>query len=73
MIRLIMTPHKNPDFEAFTLRPYLRETLNVGSDNIDVKSKQEIYPHVAVIDQVGYSYGGIEMILGQDVYHAIHP
>ena len=33
---------------------------------------QETYPF-AVLDPVRYSYGEIEMILGQDVYHAIRP
>ena len=73
VFQLTVTPHKDQDFEAFTVRPYLRETLNVGSDIIDVKSKQETYPHLAVLDPVKYSYGNIEMILGQDVYHAIRP
>ena len=73
VVQLTVTPHKDQDFEAFTVRPYVRETLNVGSDIIDVKSKQETYPHLAVLDPVRYSYGEIEMILGQDVYHAIRP
>ena len=34
---------------------------------------QETYPHLAVLDPVTHSYGDIEMILGQDVYHAIRP
>ena len=34
---------------------------------------QETYPHLAVPDPVKYSYGNIEMIVGQDVYHAIRP
>ena len=34
---------------------------------------QETYPHLAVLDPVKHSYGYIEMILGQDVYHAIRP
>ena len=29
--------------------------------------------HLAVLDPVTYCYGNIEMILGQDVYHAIRP
>ena len=73
VFQLTVTPHKDQDFEAFTVRPYVRETLNVGSDIIDVKSMQETYPHLAVLDPVKYSYGEIEMILGQDVYHAIRP
>ena len=73
VVQLTVTPHKDQDSEAFTVRPYVRETLNVGSDIIDVKSMQETYPHLAVLDPVRYSYGEIEMILGQDVYHAIRP
>ena len=34
---------------------------------------RESYPHLAVLDQVRYSYGDIEMILVQDIYHAIRP
>ena len=73
VVQLTVTPHKYQDFEAFTVRPYVRETLNVGSDIIDVNSMQETYPHLAVLDPVKYSYGEIEMILGKDVYHAIRP
>ena len=72
VVQLTVTPHKDHDFEAFTVRPYVRETLNVGSDSIDVKSMQETYPHLAVLDPVKYSYGNIEMTLGHEVYHAIH-
>ena len=73
VVQLTVTPHKDQDFEAFTVRPYVRETLNVGSDIIDVKSMQETYPHLAALDQVRYSYGEFEMIVGQDVHHAIRP
>ena len=41
VVQLTVTPHKDQDFQAFTVRPYVRETLNVGSDIIDVKSMQE--------------------------------
>ena len=57
VVQLTVTPHEDQDFEAFTVRPYVRETLNVGSDIIDVKSMQEIYPHLAILDPVRYSYG----------------
>ena len=70
VVQLTVTPHKDQDFESFTLRPYVRETLNVGPDIIDVKSMEEIHPHLAVLDPVRYSYGAIEMILGQYVYNA---
>ena len=40
VVQLTVTSHKDQDFEAFTVRPYVRETLNVGSDIIVVKSTQ---------------------------------
>ena len=73
VVQLTVTPYKYQDFEAFTERSYVRETLNVGSDIIDVKSMQETYPYLAVLDTVRYSYGNIELILGPDVYHVIRP
>ena len=73
VVQLTVLPNQDQDFEAFTVLPYVRETLNVGSDIVDVKSVQETYQHLAVLDPVRYSYGEIEMILGQDVYHAIRP
>ena len=57
--------------ENFDGSPYIRDTLNVGSDIINVPQLQETY--LSVLDPVQYSYSNVEMILGQDVYHAIRP
>ena len=59
--------------ESFQVSPYIRENLNIGSDIVDVPHLQETYPYLSVLDPVRYSYSNIEMILGQDVYHAIRP
>ena len=73
LVELIVTPHDNQAFEPFKVSPYVREDLNVGADVISIKELQETYPHLAVLDPVTYCYGNIEMIPGQDVYHAIRP
>ena len=52
VVQLTVTPHEDQDFEAFTVRHYVRETLNVGSDIIDVESMQETCPPLAVLDPV---------------------
>ena len=49
VVHLTVTPHKDQEFEAFVVRLYVRETLNVGSDIIDVTSMQETYPHLAAL------------------------
>ena len=73
VVQPTVTSHNDQDSKAFTVHPYLREILNVGSNIIDVKSMQEAYPHLAVLDPVRYSYGDIEMRLGLDAYHVIRP
>ena len=66
-------PHNGQDCEAFTVIPYVRVTLKVGSDINDITSMQEIYAHPAVPDLTSYSYGDIETTPGQDVYFGIGP
>ena len=68
-----MKPREHQDFEPFTINSFFKESLNVGSDIQIVEALQETYPHLAVLDPVTYSYKDFEMILGQDVYHAIRP
>ena len=66
-------PREHQVFESFTINPFVKESLNVGSDVIIVQALPETYAYLAVLDPVTYSYEDIEMILGQDVYHAIRP
>ena len=51
----------------------MRKTLNVGNDIIDVHYLKTIYPHLEPIAVKTYSYGDVEMILGQNVFHSIRP
>ena len=73
LVELIVTPCDNQAFEPFKVSPYVKEDLNVTADVINFKALQETHPHLAVLDPVTYCYGNIEMILEQDVYHAIRP
>ena len=73
IVEVTVKPREHQDFEQFTINPFVKESLNVGSDIIYVQALQETYPHLAVLDPVTYSYKDIEMILGQDVYRAIRP
>ena len=73
LVQLTVTPRVNQAFEPFIVSPYVKEDLNVGADVINFEALQETYPYLAVSDPLKYCYGNIEMILGQDVYHAIRP
>ena len=73
LVELTVTPRKNEAFEPFKVRPYVKEGLNLGANVINIKTLYETYPHLAVLDPVTYCYWNVEMILGQDVHHAIRP
>ena len=73
LVELMVTPRDNQAFEPFKVSRYVKEDLNVGADVVNIKALKETYPHLAVLDPVTYCYGNVEMILGQDVYHAIRP
>ena len=73
IVEVTVKPRAHQYFEPFTINPFVKESLNVGSDINIVQALQEIYPHSAVHDPVTFSYKDIEMILGQDVYHSIRP
>ena len=74
IVELKLTPvHSGGSCSAFNVKPYVRKTLHVGNDVIDVDSLKTIYPHLEPIALKTYSYGDVEMILGQDVFHSIRP
>ena len=73
VVEVTVKPREHQDFEPFIINFFVKESLNVGSDKINVQALQETYPHLAVLDPLTYSYKDSEMILGQDVYQAIRP
>ena len=74
IVELKLTPvHSGGSCSAFNVKPYVRKTLHVGNDVIDADSLKTIYPHLEPIALKTYSYGDVEMILGQDVFHSTRP
>ena len=59
--------------ESIDRRPYIKNTLKVGLNIINVLQLQETYPHLSMLDPAQCSYSNVEMILSQDIYHAIFP
>ena len=49
VVEVTMKPREHQDFEPFTINPFVKETLNVGPDIINVQALQETYPHLAVL------------------------
>ena len=71
MVQSTEKPHEDQASEAFTVCPYVRETLYVDSNIIDFNSMQETNQHLALRDPE--RFGDLQMIFGQDVYHAMRP
>ena len=47
---------EHQDFQPFTINPFVKENLSVGSDINIVRALQKTYPHLAVLAPVTYSY-----------------
>ena len=42
VVQLTVTPHKDQDFEAFTVCPYVRETLNIGPTSLTSRACKKL-------------------------------
>ena len=74
IVELKLTPvHSGGSCSTFDVKPYVRKNLHVGNDVIDVDQLKQQYPHLEPVALSKYSYGEVEMILGQDVFHSIRP
>ena len=54
VVKVTVKPREHQDFEQFTINPFVKESLNFGSDLINVQALQETYPHLAVLDPVTF-------------------
>ena len=74
IVELKLTPvHSGGSCSTFDVKPYVRKNLHVGNDVIDVDQLKQQYPHSEPVALSKYSYGDVEMILGQDVFDSIRP
>ena len=69
----LTTVHSGGSCSPFTVRPFVRENLNGGTDVFDVDSLKTKYPHLEPISLTQYSYADVEIILGQDVFNFLRP
>ena len=52
VVEVTVKPREYPEFEPFTIKPFVKEILNVGSDINNVQALLETYPQLAVLDLV---------------------
>ena len=62
----------NSDF-VFSLCAYVKDNIQIGSELINFTDLQNKYPQLAPIKPTQYTYEDIEVIIGQDYYHAVRP
>ena len=58
---------------SFRVTPFVKDSSSVGSETLDLPILQDRFPHLQPIKPIVYNYSDVEMILGQDVFHAIKP
>ena len=56
---------------SFKVTKIVKDRLSVGSETIDVPILQDRFPHLQPVEPIVYNYSDVEIILGQDVFHAI--
>ena len=74
IVELKLTPvHSGGSCSPFTIKPYVQENLNVGTDTIDMNYLETKNPHLEPISLQKYSYADVDLIPGQDVFHFVRP
>ena len=58
---------------VFSLCAYVKDNIGIGSELIKIADLQNKYPQLAPIKPTQYTYENVEVILGQDYYHAVRP
>ena len=69
---LVSAETNNSEF-LFSFRAYVKDHIRIGSDSISIPELQKKYPQFAPIKPRHYKYEDVEIVIGQDFYHAIRP
>ena len=72
--RLKFTVSSEPNNSDFVfLCAYVKDNIRIGSELINIPDLQNKYPQLAPIKPTQYTYEVVEVIIGQDYYHAVRP
>ena len=58
---------------TFELTAFVKDELKVGTDTVNIPALQSKYPYLAPIKPIVYSYADVDLLIGQDSFHAIRP
>ena len=62
----------NSDF-VFPLCAYVKDNIRIGSELVNIADLQNKYPQLAPIKPTQNTYEDVQVIIGQDYYHADRP
>ena len=57
----------------FELTAFVKDELKVGTDTVNIPPLQNKYPYLARIKPIVYSYADVDLLIGEDSFHAIRP
>ena len=57
----------------FHARPFVKIDLNLESDAMNVSEFKKVYPYLTPVPSLSYQLSDVELILGQECFHAIRP
>ena len=57
----------------FELTAFVKDELKIGTDTVNIPALQSKYPYLDPIKPIVYSYAEVDLIIGQDSFHAIRP
>ena len=72
-INFTVSSEPNNSYFVFSLCAYVKDTIQIGSELINIADLQNKYPQLAPIKLTQYTYEDVEVIIGQDYYHAVRP
>ena len=68
----VFSDPNSSDFE-FSLCAYVKDNIWIGSELINMADLHNKYPQLAPIKPTQYTYEDVEVIIGQNYYHAVRP
>ena len=72
-VHLKVSAKPNESEFSFSFVAFVKHNMYIGPDVINVSELQVKYPQLAPLKTTAYNYKEIEIVIGQDFYHAIRP
>ena len=71
MVKFTVSSEPNNSDFVFSLCAYVIDNIRIGPELINIADLQNKYPQLAPIKPTKYTYEDVEVIIGQDYYHAV--